>query len=62
MYLGAPASPHIIIASNWLTITHESKVHGRANQLTIESQIHTTHGEQCALWNCQNRIHIPDIS
>lgn len=57
--LDAPASPHIVVASNWLTITHEPEVHCRANEVTVETQIHTTHGEQGALWNCQNSIHKP---
>lgn len=59
-YLGAPASPHIIVASNWLTITHKSKVHSRANQLSVETQIHTTHGEKSPLWYCHNGIYIPE--
>ena len=62
VYLGAPASPHIVVATDWLTITHETKVHCRSDQVTVETQIHTTHGEQGALWNGQNSIHIPDKS
>lgn len=59
-YLGAPTSPHIVIAANWLTITHQSKVHCRPNQLTVECQVHATHREQGSLWNRQDSIHIPD--
>lgn len=59
-HLNTPACPHIIVASNWLTIAHESKVHSRANKITIECQIHTAHREQGSLWYCQNSIHKPD--
>ncbi|PON82088.1 hypothetical protein TorRG33x02_220830 [Trema orientale] len=58
--LDTPTSPHIIVATNWLTITHQPKVHCRPNKVTVEGQVHTTHGEQGALWYGQNRINIPD--
>ena len=58
-YLRAPSSPHIVITSNGLAFTHKAKVHGGTNQVAVESQIHTTHGEQCALRDGQECIHIP---
>lgn len=57
-YLCAPAGPHVIVTSDRLTITHESEVHRRSDQVTVESQIHTTHREDGTLGNCQNSIHI----
>uniref|UniRef100_A0A7C8ZLR6 Uncharacterized protein n=1 Tax=Opuntia streptacantha TaxID=393608 RepID=A0A7C8ZLR6_OPUST len=60
-YLRAPSSPHIVITSNGLAFTHKAKVHGRTNQVAVESQIHTTHGEQCALRDGQDCIHIPSV-
>lgn len=48
--LGAPACPHIVVTTDWLAITHQSKVHCRANQFSVETQIHPTHWEQGALW------------
>lgn len=45
-HLGAPASPHVVIAPQRLPISHEAKVHGRANQIPVESQVHAAHGEQ----------------
>jgi len=58
-YLGTPASPHIIISPNGLAVTHETKVHCRANQFPVKSKVHSTHWEQGAFWDCQNSIHIP---
>lgn len=48
-YLGAPACPHVIIAPQRLPIAHETKVHGRPNQLPVEGQVHPTHGKQGSL-------------
>lgn len=58
--LDAPSSPHIIVASDRLAIAHKAKVHGRANELSIKSQIHPTHGEQGSLGDGKNSIHIPN--
>ncbi|GER31874.1 aluminium induced protein with YGL and LRDR motifs [Striga asiatica] len=58
VYLGAPASPHVVISPDWLTIAHEPEVHSGPNQIPIEAQIHTTHREDSSLGNRQNCIHI----
>ena len=57
--LAAPASPHVIIASNWLTITHETKVHCWSYKITIECQVHSTHGKQSSFWYGHNSVYIP---
>ena len=59
-YLAAPTSPHVIVASNRLTITHETKVHCWSYEIAIKGQVHSTHGKQSALWDGQNSIHIPN--
>lgn len=60
-YLDAPASPHIVVAADGLAVSHEAEVHSRTDEITVECKIHATHGKEGALWNCQNRINIPNI-
>ena len=60
-YLNAPTSPHIVVATNRLTITHETKVHSWSNQITVESQVHTAHWEKRSLWDGHDSIHIPSV-
>lgn len=59
IYLHTPTSPHIIIATNGLAISHESKVHGRTDQITVECQIHSTHWKEGGLWYRQNCVNVP---
>ena len=58
-YLNTPASPHIVVSPNWLTIAHESKIHSRSDELTVESKIHATHWEQSPFGDGKNSINIP---
>ena len=44
--LAAPACPHVIVASDGLAISHEAKVHGRADEITVKCQVHAAHGEE----------------
>lgn len=60
LYLDTPASPHIVVAPDRLAVSHKTKIHCRADELTVESKIHATHGEQGALWYCQHCINIPN--
>ena len=49
LYLDTPASPHVIISANGVALTHETKVHGRADELPVEGKVHATHWEESAL-------------
>ena len=58
-YLDTPARPHVVVATDGLAVAHEAKVHGRADEVAVECQVHATHWKQSALWYGQNRINIP---
>ena len=59
-YLGAPASPHVVVTTNRLAIAHETKVHSGSNELTVKGQVHAAHREEGSLGNGQHSINIPD--
>ena len=47
--LGAPASPHVVVAANGLPLSHQAEVHGRPNKLTLKGEVHAAHGVQDSL-------------
>lgn len=42
--LGAPARPHIVVAANGLSLSHEAKVKGGTNEISLKGQVHAAHG------------------
>jgi hypothetical protein len=59
-HLHTPSSPHVVVATNRLAITHEAKVHSRADELPVEGKVHATHGEQGPLGDGHDSINIPE--
>lgn len=59
-HLHTPPSPHVVVAANRLAITHETEVHGRANEIPVEGKVHAAHGEQGSLGDCHDSINIPE--
>jgi hypothetical protein len=48
-YLDTPSSPHVVVASNGLAVAHEAEVHGGADEVAVEGEVHAAHGEEGAL-------------
>ena len=59
-HLHTPPSPHVVVATNRLAITHETEVHSRANEIPVEGKVHAAHGEQGSLGDCHDSINIPE--
>jgi hypothetical protein len=47
-YLNTPSGPHVVVASDGLAVAHEAEVHGRADKVADEGEVHATHGEKGA--------------
>ncbi|KAJ0579713.1 hypothetical protein HanHA300_Chr04g0120951 [Helianthus annuus] len=58
-HLHTPTSPHVVIPTNGLTVSHEPKIHGGPDEFPMKTKVHPTHREKGLFWDGQNSIHIP---
>lgn len=61
-HLSTPSSPHVVISTNGLAVSHEPKIHSRPNEFPMEPKVHPTHREKCLFRYGHHSIHIPGVA